>query len=106
MRTKLLEQFSGLFVDPSDAAKNAALHLFLEIRQSLGEQEARRIFAMWGTPPSDSRINEIERMAIIDRLDFMVKTDKDGNHVRGEDGMLIFESNVKELARQIAGEKY
>jgi hypothetical protein len=92
-------------LDPYSWAKRKALDLFLEIGEVLGDERARRVFAIWGTPPSDARLNEIENMAIIDRLDGMIKTDKDGNHVRGEDGMLIFEPNVKELARQIAGEQ-
>jgi hypothetical protein len=71
MRTKLLEPFNGLFVDPSDAAKNAALHLFLEIRESLGEQEARHIFGMWGTPPTADRIKEINNLGLLDLYDLM-----------------------------------
>ena len=85
---KLLEQFQGSYVNPVDAAKLAAGHLFIEIREALGDEVARQIFAIWGTPPSTSRLNEIENMGIVDRLD------------------IEFGGNVKALARQIAGEKF
>src|SRR5207244_10307841 len=74
-------------VDPSDAAKNAALHLFLEIRQSLGEQEARRIFAMWGTPPTSDRIKQINNLGLLDLYDPMKP-----------------KPNVQRLARELAEE--
>jgi CRISPR/Cas system CMR-associated protein Cmr3 (group 5 of RAMP superfamily) len=83
-----------------------ALNMFLEIREVLGDERARRVFAIWGTPPTASRLNEIKNRAIIDRLDLMIKMDKDGKSVRDKNGMLVFEPNVKELARQIAGEQY
>jgi hypothetical protein len=93
-------------LDPYFWAKRKASDLFMEIREVLGDERARRVFAIWGTPPTASRLKEIENMGIIDRLDHMIKTDGAGKSVRGEDGMLVFEPNVKELARQIAGEKY
>jgi hypothetical protein len=55
---------------------------------SLGMSRARRIFAKWATDPSDSRLNEIERMGLIDRLD------------------IEFGGNISALARQIAAEEY
>jgi hypothetical protein len=93
-------------LDPYFWAKRKASDLFLEIREVLGDERARRVFAIWGTPPTASRLNEIENIAIINRLDHMIKTEGDGKSVRGKDGMLVFEPNVKALARQIAGEQY
>ena len=76
-------------LDPYLWAKRKASNLFLEIREVLGDERARRVFAIWGTKPTASRLNEIENMSIIDRLDMMSGA-----------------PNVKELARQIAREKY
>src|SRR5436305_14225594 len=75
-------------LDPVNAAKLKGLELFQELKASIGDAEARRIFAIWGTPPSDSRLNEIESMGIIDRLDIQ------------------HGGNVKALARQIAAAKF
>jgi hypothetical protein len=75
-------------LDPYLWAKRKASDLFDEIREVLGDERARRVFALWGDPPSPSLLNEIENKSIIDRLDLMTG------------------GNVKELARQIAGEKY
>ena len=93
-------------LDPYFWAKRKASDLFMEIREVMGDERARRIFAIWGTPPTPARLNEIANMTIIDRLDHMIKLDKDGKHVRNKDGFLVFEPNVKELARQIASEKH
>jgi hypothetical protein len=76
-------------LDPHLWAKRKALALFTEIREVLGDEKARQVFAVWGMPPSDRRLNEIENMAILDRLDFMPGG-----------------PNIKELARQIASERY
>src|SRR5271165_3075607 len=75
-------------LDPYHWAKRKALKLFEELRDVLGDDRARRVFELLGTPPTASRLNEIENMSIIDRLDMMPGG-----------------PNVKELARQIAGEK-
>jgi hypothetical protein len=58
------------------------------------------------SPATDTRLNEIEKHAILVRIDHMIKVDKDGKHVRDKDDMLVFDPNVKELARQIASEKH
>jgi hypothetical protein len=93
-------------LDPYFWAKRKASDLFMEIREALGDERARRVFAIWGTPPTAARLNESENIGIINRLDYMIKIDGDGKSVRDKDGMLVFEPNVKELARQIAGERY
>jgi len=76
-------------LDPYLWAKRKASNLFLEIREVLGDERARRVFAIWGTPPTASRLNEIENKSVIDRLDMMPGG-----------------PNVKELARQMAGEQH
>jgi hypothetical protein len=76
-------------LDPYFWAKRKALTLFLEIRQVLGDEKARRVFAIWGAPPTASRLNEIENISVIDRLDMMPGG-----------------PNVKDLARQMAGEQH
>lgn len=58
-------------LDPIHAAKLKALNLFLEIRESIGEKNARWIFAKWGTPPTQRRMNEIRNHALLDRFDRM-----------------------------------
>ncbi|MBB4378234.1 hypothetical protein [Bradyrhizobium sp. SBR1B] len=74
--------------DPDGWARRKALGLFLEIRELLGEKRARQLFAIWGTPPTPARLNEIENMGLIDRLD------------------IEFKGNVKAFARALAAEKY
>jgi hypothetical protein len=86
---KLLEQFQGLYVDPVDAAKLAAGHLFSEIKEELGEAAARQVFAMWGTPPTPNKLKRIHNEGVRIRLELMPGG-----------------PNVKKLARQIAHEKY
>jgi len=54
-------------------AKRKALATFLEISEVLGDDWARRIFAIWGNPPSQAKLNEIENRATIDRLDLLMK---------------------------------
>jgi hypothetical protein len=75
-------------LDPYGWAKQKALKLFLELEEVLGNEKARQVFALWGTPPSASRMNEIDNQSIIDRLD------------------LFTGGNVSELGRQMANEKY
>jgi hypothetical protein len=83
-----LSELAEKQLDPYLWAKRKALDLFMEIQEVLGDEKARRVFAIWGTPPSPARLNEIENQGIIDRLD------------------LFTGGNVKELARQMAVEKY
>jgi hypothetical protein len=83
----IMDRIQEQLTPPLEAAKMKALDLFLEIRESIGDAKARWVFAQWGTPPSTRRLNNIESMAIIDRLDMMKP-----------------EPNLKELARQIAQE--
>jgi len=64
-----------------------AQQLFALITARHGEQIARRIFAKWGTSPSKRRVQHVENMGLLDRLDRM----KPG-------------PNVQQLARQIAEE--
>lgn len=68
---QLLQHFQGLYVDPRDAAKLAAGRLFAEIQAELGTAAARRIFAMWGTPPTQRRMNEIRNHGLLSRMDIM-----------------------------------
>jgi hypothetical protein len=98
------DRIQAQLTPPLEAAQAKALALFLEIRESVGDAQARQVFARWGTPPSDRRMQKLAAMGIIDRLDHMIKTDKHGNSVRDDDGMLVFEPNVTKLAREIAGE--
>jgi hypothetical protein len=58
-------------LDPIHAAKLKALNLFLEMRENIGEKNARWIFAKWGTPPTQRRLNEIKNHALLDRFDRM-----------------------------------
>ncbi|WP_407194384.1 hypothetical protein [Bradyrhizobium sp. STM 3566] len=74
--------------DPYGWAKRKAMNLFLEIREVIGEKNARHVFAIWGTPPSQERLNEIENMGQIDRLD------------------IEFKGNVKAFARAFAAENF
>jgi hypothetical protein len=73
-RPKLLEQFQGLFIDPTDAATNAALHLFKEIYRQIGIVEARRIFLEFGEGPflfgkdqSPKKLKKIKKAEVLDR---------------------------------------
>jgi len=67
-------------------AKHMAQLLFMVIREHHGDRIARRIFAMWGTPPSKRRLSDINNLALLDRLDLMKKP------------------NVEQLARQLIAE--
>jgi hypothetical protein len=58
-------------LDPVHAAKLKALDLFCEIRGKLGDARARRIFAIWGTPPSASKMAKLKNYGLLDRLDMM-----------------------------------
>jgi hypothetical protein len=86
-RPQLLKQFQGLFVDPHDAATNAASFLFQEIEVELGRPAARRIFAKFGTPPSARKLAMLKNFSLLDRLDMMKP-----------------KPNVKKLARELAEE--
>ena len=76
-------------VGPDDWAKRKALNLFYEIRDVLGDEGARSIFAMWGAPPSPSKLRWIQNSSVLTRLEMMPGG-----------------PNVKKLAREIAQEKY
>jgi hypothetical protein len=52
-------------------AKHMAYLLFMVIREHHGDRTARRIFAMWGTPPGPSRLHEIANLGLLDRYDIM-----------------------------------
>jgi hypothetical protein len=86
------------------AAKSKALDLFSEICESIGFAKARRVFAQLGNPLTPKPRKQINDLGLLDRLDMMVKTDKDGKSIRGSDGLLVFEPNVQRLAQQIAAE--
>ncbi len=64
-----------------------ALQLFQLICENHGEGEARRIFAMWGTPPSRRRVGQFSNWGLLDRLDRMQP-----------------KPNIQRLAREIAAE--
>jgi hypothetical protein len=66
--------------------KHIAQQLFTLITTRHGERTARRIFAMWGTPPTTRRLAMIKNFGLLGRLDLME------------------EPNVQRLARQIAKE--
>jgi len=76
-------------LDPYFWAKRKASSLFLEITEVLGDERARRIFAIWGTPPSASKLKRIQNEGVRIRLELMPGG-----------------PNVKKLAREIAHEKY
>jgi hypothetical protein len=61
--------------------------LFMVIRENQGDGIARRIFAKWGKPPSDSTLQEIANLGLLTRLDLMKP-----------------KPNVQRLARQLAEE--
>ena len=63
-----------------------AQQLFTLITARHGERIARRIFAKWGTPPSERRRQLIANIGLLDRLDMMKPP------------------NVQQLARSLAGE--
>jgi hypothetical protein len=86
-RPKLLEQFQGFFIDPRDAARNAASFLFDEIETKLGRPAARRIFARLGTEPSASKLAMFKNHQLLVRLDTMKP-----------------KPNIKKLARDLAKE--
>ena len=58
-------------IDTIEGATRAALELFLKIRKHHGDVKARRIFAMWGTPPTPRRLAEIKNLRLFDLLDLM-----------------------------------
>jgi hypothetical protein len=71
---RLGRHFDSLFVggmDTIEGCKYAALELFIEIDRQHGRAWARRIFAMWGTPPTKTRINQIRDYAVLDEYDMM-----------------------------------
>jgi hypothetical protein len=68
-------------------AKYAAYLLFCLIDEHHGRYEARRIFRMWGIPPTKRQINEIKNLGLLDRYDLMQS-----------------EPNVQRLASQLADE--
>lgn len=51
--------------------KHIAQQLFTLITARHGERAARRIFAMWATPPSDRRLQLIANMGLLDSYDRM-----------------------------------
>jgi hypothetical protein len=67
-------------------ARHMAQLLFMVIREHQGDRTARRIFAMWGTPPTDSRLKEIANLGLLDRYDMMKRP------------------NVRQLALELAEE--
>ena len=72
--------------DSITGAKHLAHLLFMIIREHHNDRTARRIFAIWGTPPTDSRRKEIANLALLDRYDMMKRP------------------NVRQLARELAEE--
>jgi hypothetical protein len=88
---RLLERraLGTLYEEGAESVKGCehlAYQLFLLIREHHGDAEARRIFAMWGTPPTAKRLAMIENIGLLERLDLMPKP------------------NVQKLARQLAKE--
>ena len=69
---------------PFDDWRRALLTVFLEIRKRYGEREARRLFSLWGNPPTPARLRKIANLGLLDRYDMMR------------------EPNVQLLARELA----
>jgi hypothetical protein len=81
---------SDLYVEGVDSirgAEYAAYKLFRKIEEHHGRAGARRIFALWGSPPSAKKLRWIKNAALLDRLDMMKP-----------------EPNVQRLARELAEE--
>ncbi|KJC59910.1 hypothetical protein UP10_14540 [Bradyrhizobium sp. LTSPM299] len=76
-------------LDPDTWARNKASFLFQEISEVLGTDATRRVFAMWGTPPSPSKMRRLANESILLRL-----------------RMMRPKANLNQLAREIAHEKY
>jgi hypothetical protein len=74
---------------PFDWAKTKAGKLFCEIREVLGDEGARQVFRDLGTPPAASKLKRARNQGILLRLKRMPGG-----------------PNVKQLAREIAQEKY
>lgn len=71
---RLGKRFDDPYVEDMDSiagCKYVALQLFYEIEKHHGRSWARRIFAMWGTPPTLTRLNEIRDHAILSEYDTM-----------------------------------
>jgi hypothetical protein len=49
--------------------KHMAYLLFMVIREQHGDAAARRIFAMWGTPPTPTQIQKIHNRTLLSALD-------------------------------------
>jgi hypothetical protein len=89
---KLLQKpdLGDLFVEGCESVfgcNHIAQELFALITARHGERIARRIFAKWGTPPSDRRRQLIANMGLLDSLDMMKP-----------------KPNVQRLARELAAE--
>jgi hypothetical protein len=57
--------------DSITGAKHMAHLLFMVIREHHGDQTARRIFAMWGNPPTPKRLQQIANVGLLDAYDMM-----------------------------------
>jgi hypothetical protein len=55
-------------------AKHMAQLLFMVIREHHGDRIARRIFAMWATPPTPARLQQIANAGLLDAYDRMRPT--------------------------------
>jgi hypothetical protein len=95
---KLMDEIA----DTDDAEKIDAA--FSKLR--IGRERASRVFLQFGEPPSKKRLNEIEDMSIIDRLDMMIAKGVDGKPLRDADGLIIREPNKRGLALEMAREEF
>jgi hypothetical protein len=87
MLVRLLERRS-LYEEGAESVKGCehlAYQLFLLIREHHGNAEARRIFAMWGNPPTAKRLALIQNIGLLDRH-------------------RMPKPNIQKLARQLAKE--
>jgi hypothetical protein len=57
--------------DSIPGAKHMAYLLFMVIREHQGDRAARRIFAMWGNPPTPARLQQIANVGLLDHYDMM-----------------------------------
>jgi hypothetical protein len=58
-------------VETWDGAERAAYELFMEIRKRHKEVAARRLFAVWGTPPTQRRKAKIRNLGLLDQYDLV-----------------------------------
>jgi hypothetical protein len=82
LRYASIEGVESLF-----GCQHMALRLFSLINEHHGETEARRIFAMWGTLPTPTRMRQIRNEGLLTRYDMMKP-----------------KPNVQRLAREVAEE--